>query len=422
MSTRRRRDAHRGEAGLTLVEMMVSVLLAAILSAGLFYMTSGQQRTYNAQIETLQLQESLWGAMEYLKRQVRSAGRGFGACMRGKVYDGDPSTPANAVLHGLRIFNGCSVSGSAAQIDNSSAVDTCTATNIDSPDSFGITVLPERSVAPTPNPGPLAVQVTRQPAGNSLILPIVDGSQVGFPVGDQLIVFPFGDSNRHCVLRRVTGYTPPIPPAQPFGLLQTTSPNSRGDPTTGYLGGTLIVALGTPGLGPAGTPAAPAPPVIPRYFAIDNTKGYPRLITWTSADPTQPSNGLAGGAYDIVAEGIEDMQISWACDVDDDNLLNEGQDNTTRASDEWAFNAGPTDTVPACDWRTPSAVRITLIARTRTADEQYKVGFRPAAEDRGAGTPADDRAVSGGQGTFARRVLTVVVKPQNMSQPRLATP
>jgi hypothetical protein len=399
--------------------MMVSVLLAAVLSAGLFYMTSGQQRTYTAQIDTLQLQESLWGAMEYLKRQVRGAGRKFGGCRRGKVYDGDPGNPANAVIHAMRIFNGCSVSGSVT-LNNASAIDACTATDVNTPDSFSVTVIGDRSPATN---GLLATQVTRRPAGNTLILPIVHGSQVGFPSGDQIIVYPFGDTTRSCMLRTIGSYTGPSPPAQPFGTLATTSPNGRGDPTRGYFIGTLVVALGTPGVSipPYPTmPASPAPPLLPRYFAIDNTKGYPRLITWTSADPTQPSNGLAGGSYDVVAEGIEDMQISWACDLNDDGLLNEGQNATARASasDEWAFNAD-SDTIPDCDWRTPAAVRITLIARTRIADPRYKIGFRPAAEDRTAGTIAEDQTASKGKGTFARRVLTVVVKPENMQQPTI---
>ncbi len=412
MTMRQRKPAcRRDEAGLTLVEMMVSVLLAAILSAGLFYMTSGQQRTYNAQIDTLQLQESLWGAMEYLKRQVRGAGRGFGACVRGKVYDGDPGTPANARIHALRIFNGCSVADSGTTLDNNSALDTCMSTNTNSSDSFAITTVPETDAAGLR----LMTQVTRQPAGTTLTLPIPSNS--GFPMGDYVIVYPFGDTNRQCVLRRITGAIAPTFPSQPWWLVTTESPNGVADPIQGYLGGTLVVSLGTPTM-------PPTPPVTTRYFSIDTSKSYPRLITWTTTDISQPNSGITGGnigRYDIVAEGIEDMQISWACDVNDDTNLTEGQDNTTRLNDEWAFNVAG-DTVPNCGWRTPAAVRITLIGRTRSANPQYKTGFRPAAEDRVAGTVANDQGISGGEGTFARRVLTVVVRPENMAQPRVTGP
>lgn len=81
---RRRAPQHlrdlQDQRGITLIELMVSLLLAAMLSAGIFYMMSGQTRTYNTQMKSLTTQENLWGAMEYLQRQVRMAGYGFGGC------------------------------------------------------------------------------------------------------------------------------------------------------------------------------------------------------------------------------------------------------------------------------------------------------------------------------------------------------
>ena len=40
----------RSQRGLTLIELMVSMLLATILVGGLFYMMTGQERTYSNQM------------------------------------------------------------------------------------------------------------------------------------------------------------------------------------------------------------------------------------------------------------------------------------------------------------------------------------------------------------------------------------
>ncbi|MCK5797794.1 MAG: prepilin-type N-terminal cleavage/methylation domain-containing protein, partial [Deltaproteobacteria bacterium] len=243
------------DQGMTLVELMISMLLAAILSAGLFYMTSGQQRVYTSQLDTMQLQEGLWGAMEYVKRQVRLAGRGFGGCLRGRVYDGDPDVPQNAVIYGLRVFNGCNLSTDPV-LDNSSLVDRCATSNSSHSDSFAVTMRDTRDNPP--------LQVMRSGAAKQMDLAVVN--TLGFLPGDQVIVYPFGDSMRPCVLREITGTSPPVPPSL-YPLLNTKSPNGRGDPTIGYPVGSLVIDVGS-----VSSPLTPAVPLAPRYFAIDHSK------------------------------------------------------------------------------------------------------------------------------------------------------
>lgn len=371
------------QAGLTLVELMVSVLLAAMLSAGLFYLTSGQQRTYNSQVKTMALQESLWGALEYLSRQVRHAGRGFGSCARGELVDGSKT----AVYRGLRVFNSCELTTDLPGRCSGS----------DKSDSFAITMrddkgLPQRPIADPSELGTLEVEHPE-----------------GFVAGDLLFVWPFGRPNAPCYLRRLARTTQDDTKHR-YRLITKAvgaEPSGFSVPT-----GARVVSIGTT--------KAPST-MIPRYFAIDRSAGYPRLVTWQSANATAPATDFKQGNFDVVADGVEDLQIAWACDANGDGRLTEGQSAADRLGDEWFANT-PGDVAPSCTWRNPKLLRLTLIGRTRRANPRAKRGFRPAAEDRAAGQASADQLLSHDTGTFARRVLTVIVRPENLQQHRLARP
>ena len=376
---------HERQAGLTLVELMISVLLAAMLSAGLFYLTSGQQRSYNSQVKSMALQESLWGAMEYLSRQVRHAGRGFGSCAGGELV-GASKQP---VFRGLRVFNSCELTTDLPARCGGG----------ERSDSFAITMrddqgLPQRALSEPSELGALEVDHPE-----------------GFVPGDLLFVWPFGHPQAPCYLRRLSKTTRSATKNH-YRLI--TEPVGRGTEPLGLSvpAGTRVVSLGTT--------KAPST-MIPRYFSIDRSKGYPRLVTWQSSNATAPSTDFKRGSFEVVADGVEDLQIAWACDANGDGQLQQGQGADARVSDEWFANT-PGDAAPTCKWRNPREVRITLIGRTRRAKRLEQRGFRPAAEDRSAGLARDDQALSGNSGTFTRRVLTATVRPENLLQPRLATP
>lgn len=106
---------------------------------------------------------------------------------------------------------------------------------------------------------------------------------------------------------------------------------------------------------------------------MDSSVAPPRLITWSTinANPAADKTNL-----EVVADGMEDMQIVWACDDDLDGLY---QENTSDlANDEWANNVA-SDNPPACG--RPEVVRLTLIARSASSDMWDKTGHRPTAED-----------------------------------------
>ena len=99
-----------GQGGLTVVELLVTLALAGILSSGLFYMMAGQQLTYSMQVRNTTTQENLWGAMEFLQRQIRFAGYGFGACPAGRVLmDNGAGVAIESPLVPFRVYNDCNI-------------------------------------------------------------------------------------------------------------------------------------------------------------------------------------------------------------------------------------------------------------------------------------------------------------------------
>ena len=390
------RRCSRREAGLTIIELMISLFLAVLLTGGLFYMMSGQQKTYNQQLSTMATQENLWGAMEYLASEVRRAGYGFGGC------------PANAALGYeapvVMKWNGSTSTASPPNIEVSDLIalevhnnSNLFSNSIDGTDSLTI------SYARDNTQGALTgVRTTIvEPNATQAVLTV---NAVG-PIssGDLVVLWQHG-STKHCLMLLVTG--PPVQSGTTWTL--PYGPNATYNPTApnhalvfpvagGYLAGTLVMRVGT------------VNDNLQQNFAIDHGDGKrpPRLVTWSQQNQAN---------MQVVADGIEDMQISWGCDVDNQGLLEEGTTPTLRQSDEWAYNVAQ-DSLPSCslNGNTIRAVRITLIGRT-TGPMTSKEGFRPAAEDHAAGTPAQDLAATGQIGTYGRATLTSVIKPRNIAR------
>ena len=94
----RRRDPR---AGLTLVELMITIIISSIVATSTFFFFVGQRRVYDTQAKVLNVQQNLWAAMETLTRFVRGAGMGIYGCVNAT----DP-TPTGATMPqtGLRVF------------------------------------------------------------------------------------------------------------------------------------------------------------------------------------------------------------------------------------------------------------------------------------------------------------------------------
>ncbi len=370
------------QAGVTLIELMISVLLASILSTGLFYMMSSQQRTYSEQLSNMTAQQNLVGAMEYLQGQIWKAGYGFTGC-GGEVkavndVEGSVTITAFAVGNGYNMFTG------AADPDLS--------------DSFALTY------RDTAGGGDLGVKlVDAMPTASAILKASSDGN---IKLLDMLIIWQPGSS--FCSLMQASQ------PAQPIGVLgHYTIQHNSGSPIEwnpanpakfpdywppgGYLEGAIVMNIGDFGTA--------------RRYAIDRSRNPPQLVTWKKTDLSD---------LEVVADGIEDLQIAYACDMNGDGEITEGKNDTERQNDEWAYNVAG-DVIPTCVDAggasiPPALMRVTLIARTAGPIIGDKAGFRPGAEDHLPGTPNDDlsSAVVGGMGTYGRVMLTTTVIPRNI--------
>ena len=389
-----------------MVELMVALFLGLLLTGGLFYMMSGQQKTYTGQLHAMTSNENLWGAMEYLQSQVWKAGYGWSGC----PPDGSNNVYV-PVVHKWNESPGCTANPCTIPDPQLTAFTMYNSENRytkqviasgQGPDSF--------SVAYAVGGGDILTAVRtklKAPQGTAII---TVSSPATIKAKDRLVIWQHG-STRPC-LAIVASSSPTFltgPPTSrytlpfaPMGVGYNPSSHATIFTSQGYSPQSLVLPLGQ------------WDERTVRFFSLDSNPELtgahiPKLMTWTE--------DKKGNRFDeqIIAEGIEDMQLSWACDVDGLGTLDEGTTVAKRKSDEWAYNVA-SDAVPNCTATKTSvieAIRITLIARTAT-NIQSKKGFRPAAEDRPAGTVAKDLELNGGVGTYGRAVLTYTIKPRNI--------
>jgi len=83
-----RRRALRAQAGFTLIELMVAMIVSAIVVLGVYAFSTIQQSTANLHERNVRVQQALEGAMWTIAQDVRAAGLGFArSCTELRVYD-----------------------------------------------------------------------------------------------------------------------------------------------------------------------------------------------------------------------------------------------------------------------------------------------------------------------------------------------
>ena len=371
-------------AGLTLVELMVTLVIAGLVSASAFIFFAGQRRVYETQGKVLGVQQNLWAAMETLSRFVRSAGTGMVGCVN--ATDSPPGG-ATAPQAGLRAF----LAGPPAQVVRLAPVWIQNGAN-GTPDS--ITVVFGAGTPGTFSDAALTTSLTKPTgvitvttglgaafrAGEFALLVDTSGLPVGPPVGD-----------RGCTLFQLTGI------AGDTLLHASTSTWNPPSDVAGFVPFDYVLGASKGAVRNFGTLSWV------RFF-IDATGASPRLMMAR----LDGNNGPV--APQILADGIEDLQIAYACDLapaapaGPDGVLTEGNDAAARAGDEWTYNVAG-DVPPAACVR-PQAIRLTIIARTTEADDNLAgatANLKPAAED----------GAMGAKDNFRHRVLTTIVSPRN---------
>jgi prepilin-type N-terminal cleavage/methylation domain-containing protein len=378
MVMRRRHPA----SGLTLVELMITIIISSIVASTTFMFFVGQRRVYDTQMKVLNTQQNLWASMETLTRFVRSGGMGLTGC----VNSTDP-TPTGTTMPatGLRAFQKSTGAGmrlAPIWINNGAAgapdaitvvFGTGTLGNY-SDTNLGATVTNATSAITTP-----AGLSTVYRTGEFIILLDNSGTPAGPPTGD-----------RGCSLFQITGIDSAADSLQhtSAGSIWNAGTAVRAVVPNTYTGG----ATPTAGIRDLGT-------LNWVQFSIDATGATPKLMM-------NRLDGTAGPQ--ILADGIEDLQIAYACDTapatNGDGVFTEGTDSATKKTDEWNLNVSADTLDTACV--RPQAVRLTIIARSTEADTTLSGvpgNAKPAVEDAAAGK-AD---------LFRHRVLTTTVFPRN---------
>lgn len=91
-----------------MVELLVAVVLSSIVIITVYFVFSANTRQYYTQEQTVQMQEAMRFALEYLKTDLRNAGRHSTVVGSNAVGVGDPgycrATPPGAELRGVQLF------------------------------------------------------------------------------------------------------------------------------------------------------------------------------------------------------------------------------------------------------------------------------------------------------------------------------
>ena len=465
------------ERGMTLVELMVTMVIASIVAASTFMFFAGQQRVYETQTKLLNVQQSAWAAMEVLSRFVRSVGSGMYGCVRPvggivpspplnrfPVVDPDvsddppvfPPNPAGVVtVHdlsqrpnaGLRAYNSPSLpaynaaTGQMQRIPPLWIVDQVAGTDASItgivPGTDVITIAFGNRTSGTNFDSPLFGNVPN--TASAIALPTGNGAM--FQAGEFIVLIgdpPMGlASDIGCTLFQVTSVANGTPDTLSHASGGTTACSPP--PTTGCTASVWnppgTVATMIPGTGYGAYVAGP-----PAQFANTGVRNFGEFWWVRFAIRTTDSNGnylsnrgVAGLTHDVpvltmerldgsstagpqvLAEGIEDLQVAYACDLNADGVLTDGL--PTPATDEWMLNnaSDVIATSNALKCNQPSAVRLTLVARSLTEDNGIDATLtdngRPAVENHAAHTP--DNNFTTGRDQFRRRVLSTTVYPRN---------
>ncbi|EAT14238.1 PilW family protein [Desulfuromonas acetoxidans] len=354
--------------GFTLVEILITLLVSAVVLLGVLNLFNKSQKTYAVQEELAELQQNVRVAKMYLERDARMAGSGILNMSYGgyEVFpiefennvdglSGNAATVANIVtgtdLVVIRYQNfntdGCGTdpTGTYSACDDLPQL----ILSNDMPDTATVAIVVD-DLETTPYSAwdngcyCNGVPYTQPTPGMPFIVTAPDGSSSA--VLFHTSTLPNSDKIGNAPNYTYNGVT------YPNKVLNT------------YPAGSTINFFYTDGIYEA-------------IYYIENVDGIPCLIR------------DSGSGGQVIAEYIEDMQLAFGLDTAGDGAV-----------DTWIDNADLTNTQK----NQVRLVRLNVVGRTAHEHQNF-TGNRPAVEDHGAG-PADG---------FRRRQLTVTVKVRNLA-------
>jgi prepilin-type N-terminal cleavage/methylation domain-containing protein len=411
------------ERGFTIIEVVISLFLMSLVMAGGYAVLLTQQKISRQQTQLQASQQGVAVAMELLQRDIRKAGLGFGFCryqeLSGRINSAvveawrrsDAASAArlyaitvddNYLNAGpdslvLRWGNPRGDGSADSQPDQAAAIWTTNTVQLYS--SAGTVYQDE----------PFLYPAGCDCGGSGTACTAPDGSSAK---PNQLALLyllpqwpPATGVPVQCSVVEVTSVTGVCSSTATLVLGQgATAPWNRASGGTGgqtYSASTSALAR-IQNLGPT---SATAPALTQVRWRVEPSTTSNCVTPPCLMRETFEANGTTVITSQVVATGIEDLQVSPACDVNGDGLVGaEGLTTAARQADEW-FNNVTGDTVTA-DCLTYPLLRVSLMARTSAEDPGFAPQARPALENRAAASATD---------RYRRRILSAVVRPPNVA-------
>jgi prepilin-type N-terminal cleavage/methylation domain-containing protein len=379
------------QAGLTLVELMITLVVAGLVATSTYVFFTGQQRMYDTQTKLLNVQQNITAAMEMMTRYVRAAGAGMLGCIRSSASAppaGDPPPVSASTL-----LTSAPATGLRAYLNGTGVIRIPPLWIVD-----GVAGAPDTLTVAFGN-GTFGNWSDAALGANFGVDPTGVLSAAALPVN---LALQFRQDEFVVVLD--SGQTAPLPADRGCSLFQITS-------IVGTVLGHASTSIWNPGANVAGmipsqyTPAASGI----RHFGTLNWVRFAIRPGTASTPPALTMERLdLATAPQVLADGIEDLQVAYGCDVNNDGDMPDGLTAALRTTDEWQLNASA-EIAPAVNCYRPNAVRLTLIARSLTPDTlltSMTANVKPAAENGVAGATPD---------LFRHRVLSTTIFPRNLN-------
>lgn len=308
------RGSRRHQAGLTLVELMVAMLIVSIALAAALAVGYSMLNGYREQRRLDVVQRATRVSLEIISNAIRGASPGTSS---GEITD----------------LVACNTFGSIGVVNSTTASD-------------------ELKLIYASGWVMTSLRATFDESSSELVVLSSDGLKIG----DYVLVSDF--EKAHLVeIKDINAHAEGA--SLGIDVPTTTACGSGSFPTGGYTAGRLVIRA-----------------KMARFYLEDTSAG-PTLML--DPDDIGPSPG------EPLAEGVEDMQIAYGVDLNDDGFLTEDGG----ATDEWFFNNPADGAPPAMSANAPLALRVTLVGRTTFETSNAPASTRPAIEDRLGGAAPD---------------------------------
>ena len=422
-----RRDACLDERGFSLLEAVVSMLLAVVILAGVLTLFDRNNQLARAQTHVAEMQHALRVGQGELSRQIRMAGRGGlprGAMPEGIALGVRNNAPDDGDLSHIAAGDGDSptiLAGSDVLIVRGAISSTVFQVNplgggfnLDDPDA--------------PTEGTIRVENPHSTTG------------VAQPL-DALVEAINNDPHAALLL---------VSPVDTWTVVEIDKTASQTDDVNNVVIGFKIGIMGGPEIRDRYIDLSGGFPVTLRNIANvalleeyryyvreehaisgdDDSDYTPRLVKARFYPNTETPHVSDPDFGFEISDNILDLQLALGIDADEDGLIREGGEPSagavTKDEDEWLFNVaddldGNGVAIEAEKWNPASGspalayVRITTIARTDRRDLGYLAPLLVSSEDKDFQESPHDVFNNDGERRFRRRQLQTVIDMRNLS-------